>query len=243
MSKHFVFTSAGDNSSFIKWWCSAAQTYDIYVVYYGDNGYIYEEYAKHVAYIERAKGSKFQNFYNFYKKHPDIIAKYERFFILDDDIEITSRDINRMFEISQTYDLMICGPSFKGDSKIAHPITRNKNNTLLEYTNFVEVNTPLFNKIALFGLMRYFDQSLIGYGIDYLYIWANGLYKKDKYAIIHEISCRNPHDAEKKDGKRELNLILNVNNKEILWRTYASKVNCPVKFAHVVYRTVSLPLV
>jgi hypothetical protein len=57
---------------------------------------------------------------------------------------------------------------------------KNKQNTLLDYTNFVEVNTPLFNKVALFGLMRYFDRSLIGYGIDYLYIWANGLYKKDK---------------------------------------------------------------
>jgi len=239
MSKHFVFTSAGDNTNFVKWWCSDKQTYDIYVVYYGDNGHNYEEYAKHVTYIERAKGSKFQNFYNFYKKRPDIIAKYDRFFILDDDIEITSKDITRMFEISEQYNLMICGPSFKHDSKISHPITRNKKDTLLDYTNFIEVNTPLFSKDALFNLMRRFDPSLIGYGIDYLYIWINGKDIKDKYAIIHEISCRNPYDGER--GKRELTLIKNESIKDKLWRTYASKIGCPAKFAHVVHNSIPLP--
>jgi len=239
MSKNIVFTSAGDNSNFIKWWCSDKQNYDIYVMYYGDNMAQYTEYAKHTQFLEMRKGSKFQNFNFFYNKYSDIIERYDRFFILDDDIEITSEDINRMFTISETHNLLICAPSFKHDSKISHPITVHKPHTLLTYTNFVEVNTPLFRKDALVKYMKYYNPCLIGYGIDYLYIWANGCNKTDSYAIIHAITCRNPHDSEKK-GKRELALIANFTKRAAIWKEYAAKIKSPYHFHHKVYKQIPL---
>jgi hypothetical protein len=125
-TKNMVFTSAGDNTDFINLWCSKNADYDIYVIYYGDNEQNYNKYSQQVTFIEKDKGSKFQNFLKFYNKYPDIINKYDRFFILDDDIEIRVDDINTMFAISKKYDLLICWPSFADSSAISLPITKQK---------------------------------------------------------------------------------------------------------------------
>lgn len=130
----------------------------------------------------------FQNFRYFFRAYPEIIEQYDRFFILDDDILIDVPRINKMVEFASTYDLKICGPAFlPGVSKISQAETRKKRSVLLTYTNFVEVNTPLFSKQALLKFMPFFDEQLIGWGIDYLYIWCNGMHERKSYAIIHDI--------------------------------------------------------
>ena len=154
MTSNFVFSSVGDNTNFNKLWIPSSEdpsaNYHVYVIYYGDNEEIYNEYKSQVHYIEQRKGSKFQNFKYFYDKYPEIIEKYERFFVLDDDIEFGIEDINKMFDISTEYNLQICGPSFTHKSKISHRITMHKPNTILTYTNFVEVNVPLFTNCLLY---------------------------------------------------------------------------------------------
>ena len=40
--------------------------------------------------------------------------------------------------------------------------------------------------------MDVYDEKLIGWGIDYLYIWINGLEEKNSFGIIHNISVINP---------------------------------------------------
>jgi len=240
MTKNFVFTSAGDNTNFTKWWCTDVQNYDIYVLYYGTKDENYDAYASKVHSIERRKGSKFQNFYYFYTTYPEIIAKYDRFFILDDDIEITGEQINRMFEISESLQLLICSPSFTHDSKISHPITKHKDKVFLEYTNFMELNTMLFQKAALDNLMKHYDPILIGWGIDYLAFWANGIDTKDSYAIVHEIACTNPRDEMKQNKTRELFLLQGVNDRRKIWNTYAKKKGCPEKYKHYVHKQIAL---
>jgi hypothetical protein len=221
---NFVFTSAGDNTQFDSIWINNEMNYDVYVIYYGDDDNIYNKYKSKVKFIEKRKGSKFQNFKYFYDKYQNIINKYERFFIIDDDIIFNVNDINNMFKISKEYNLDICGPSFLPESKITYEITKHKSNVILTYTNFVEVNVPLFNRIALKKLMDVLDYSLIGWGIDHLYIICNGINKEKSYAIIHIVTCINPKD-DKKSNNRELNLISNVNNRAKMWENFAKKHN------------------
>jgi hypothetical protein len=232
VNRNMVFTSAGDNTNFVKWWCSDKenQNYDIYVFYYGKKEENFKLYESHVTHIEASEGSKFQNFYKFWKKHGDIIDKYDRFFILDDDIEILSKDINEMFELSKEHNLEICGPSFSNDSHISHPVTKHKPNLVLSYTNFVEVNVPLFTRSALDNLMKWYDPILIGWGIDMLYIWANGMDETKSYAIIHKIQCKNPDIKSKKIKTRELMLIKDAGKRAEIWNNYAKKIGCPTKF-------------
>ena len=136
--RNMIFTSAGDNTDFVKLWCSKdKQNYDIYVFYYGKNSDNFTLYEQNVIHIERSSGSKFQNFYKFWNKYPEVINEYDRFFILDDDIEIRSNDINNMFNLSREYNLDICAPSFTHESKISHEVTKHRPNIFLSYTNFV----------------------------------------------------------------------------------------------------------
>lgn len=236
-AKNMVFTSAGDNTNFIKWWCSENAEYDIYVIYYGNNNDNYNIYSRQVKFIEKDSGSKFQNFLKFYNRYPNIIDKYDRFFILDDDIEITADHINTMFNISKKYELSICAPCFNHNSCISWPITKQKPGVFLEYTNFVEVNTPLFDKTALVNTIKWLDPTLIGWGIDILYIWANGIDEKKKYAIIHSVSCYNPDRQKDNNRNRELFKIKGAEKRQEIWETYAQKIGCPKMFKFIAYET------
>ena len=225
--KNIVFTSAGDNTDFHINWCGNNRNYDVYCVYYGDNMDNYNKYKSVVDKIWQRKGSKFQNFYYVYSLSDNIFSSYERFFILDDDIVMSTDDINKMFLLSEEYDLWICQPSFNNISKISHPITKYNPGNILRYTSFVEVNAPLFSKKALTKFMKKYDPILIGWGIDYLYIWANGDTIEDKYAVIDSIQCINPHDNAKPSKKRELNNIEDVDLRIKYWIDIMNKYKIP----------------
>lgn len=235
--KNLVFTSAGDNTEFYKNWLAKNREYDVWVVYYGNNDEIFRKYESLVDRIWRRKGSKFQNFYYIYQNYYNDIMKYDAFYIVDDDIIMSTDDINKLFNILYKYNLSICQPSFTDDSKISHKVTVQIPQNKLRYTNFIEVNTPVFSKKALLKLMKYYDPSLIGWGIDYLYIWANGINEKNKYAVIDDISCINPKDDDKTDG-RELNKIDNYNKRAIIWQKIADKYKIPYSWEHKTYKKI-----
>ena len=222
--KNLVFTSAGDHTNFDKIWLDKERNYDVWVVYYGDNKAVYNNYKSKVDYIERRKGFKFQNFEHIYKTKD--LSQYERFFILDDDIVMSTEDINEMFRLSKKHKFWICGPTFKPQSRISHNITINKPKLAYRYTNYIEVNTPLFTKEALDNLMKVFDSKLIGWGIDHLYIWANGWKEKKRFALIDLVPCINPKE-KLKGGKRELERGKNWDKREDIWNAYEKKLGIP----------------
>ena len=95
------------------------------------------------------------------------------------------------------------------------------------YTNFTEVGTTVFSKYAINKFMEYYDPILIGWGIDYFYIWVLGIDKTDKYAVIDSIQCINPHDDNKKIKAREHTNIENHNKEQEFWIQVQNKYNIP----------------
>lgn len=140
-----------------------------------------------------------------------------------------------MFRISEKYNLSICGPAQSNKGIISHKITLQNPQVFLSYTNFVEVNVPLFNSESLKKIMDIFNEELIGWGIDFLYIFANGMERKNAYAIVHKISCINPRPSQKGTKNRELTKIKNCNNRQNIWEKYANSIGCPKKFIIVVH--------
>lgn len=222
--KNLVFSSVGDNTNFNYIWTEKYRKYDLWVVYYGDNEKKYEDYKKQVDFIHKRKGSKFQNLYYIYNTYKEEILKYDRFFILDDDIVINTSEINRMFEISNKYKLWICQPSFGRGSKTSWEHTKNVKGAILRYTNFIEVNAPLYTRWALQRLMRYYTPKLIGWGVDYLSIWAAGHMYKNTYAVVHIIKCINPLDTEKPNNERELSKLKDWDKREKDWLEVKKKL-------------------
>jgi hypothetical protein len=235
MTKNMIFTSAGDNTSFDELWLGGS--YDIYVFYYGDNEDNYQRYKSKVTYIEKRKGSKFQNFSSFYRIKQHFVKKYDYIFVLDDDIIMNHKDIDKMFIVAQSYDLWICQPSFCSKSQISHEITKHKPTVFLQYTNFIEVNTCLFKKSALDKLMYVYDDQLIGWGIDYLSIQVNGI-ARDKYAVVHDVVCTNPTINDKTVKRRELSLVDKCDQREKIWCDFAKIHDYKPSYEHETYATI-----
>jgi len=236
---NLIFTSAGDNTQFYNYWLGENRNYDVWCVYYGKNDENYNMYEKVVDKIWKRKGSKFQNFHYIYNNYRDLLDNYDRFFIVDDDIIISTNDINKLFDISIQYDLWVCQPSYTIDSKVSHNITVHVSNSLLRYTNFTEVGTTVFSKYAINKFMEYYDPILIGWGIDLFYIWVLGEDNQNKYAIIDSIQCINPHDADKVIKIREHTNIENHSNEASYWEQIKFKYNIP-EFTFKTYSTIKL---
>jgi hypothetical protein len=228
MKKNLLFTSAGDRSKFYDYWCENNRTYDIFLCYYGNSND--KPHKKYVDYYCERKGGKFQNF-NYYwenNNQENLIESnnetklnlhdYDKYFILDDDIIISTNDINELFEIIDIYDLNILQPSFSSQSVISHNITKCINNAILHYTNFIEVNTMMFKKEILEKCMKIYDNTLVGWGIDHLFMWYLEK-KEDKYAIIDKITCINPH------GERDIEKLENTITRKNKWDIIKKKNN------------------
>ena len=224
-NKNLVFTSAGDKTNFVSHWLDRQfhRNFDIWVVYYGDSET--DKYKENADHWERRKGSKFQNFYYMWKKYKAHLKKYKKIFVLDDDIIFSTIDINRCFEMSYLHELWLLQPTFKTSSKISHEITKQKPNSVLRYSNFVEVNTSLFDVEILEDIMEKYDPVLIGYGVDLLvsYILTRRKdYHRKKIALLDNVSCVNPHDIYK-GGVREVDRVGPSSKRMEIWSKFAQK--------------------
>ena len=192
MKKNLIFSSFGDVAQLPNW-IGSDQNYDIWITYYGDDENKYNHYKQYAQFIKKSKGSKFQNFNLIWKDFHSELNKYERFFILDDDIIFDSyKDINKMFNFARDESTWICGPTFKPLGKISHVLTQTDKSASFRYVNFVEVNTPLFSNFAINKFMKHYDKSLIGWGLDFYYIQILGHAAKNRYALFDEVSVINP---------------------------------------------------
>ena len=205
MKKNLIFSSIGDVAQ-IRNWIGPDQNYDIWATYYGDDENKYNDYKQYTQFLRKSKGSKFQNFNVIWKEFNSELNEYERFFILDDDIIFDSyKDINKMFNFAKEQSTWICGPTFKSFGKISHSITQTDESASFRYVNFVEINTPLFSNFAINKFMKHYDNSLIGWGLDFCYIQILGRSAKNRYALVDEVSVINPLPQKALD-------LCNINN-------------------------------
>lgn len=240
--KNLVFTSCGDRDLFWNLWLDEDRNYDLVIYHYGDDNSLYEKYNQIAVFSKRNKASKFQNLFQFYQQHNDILSKYDYVFVVDDDIQICTKDINRLFKIAKERELKICQPSLSPKGIIDHYINRHNKKLKIAYTNFVEVNTPLFEKNALFNLLKIYEFDLIGYGIDYLFIQANGLENKNDYAVIHEIIATNPKFKERYSEldlcstHKKLSSAEKAWERKMLWEEYCKKNGYKSEYKKIVHK-------
>ena len=88
--------------------------------------------------------------------------------------------------------------------------------------------------------MEVLDYSLIGWGIDILYMILNGLDKKESYAIIHYIKCINPEDNHKLHKKRELSCLKNCDLRKYVWIIFAKKKKIPQGFHTKEFKSIKI---
>ena len=218
-----VFTSAGDRSNVAQWYREDKE-FDLMVVYYGDKAEY--EYATLADRLEVRKDGKFPNLLHFYDSIP---AQYTSIFVLDDDIDMSSDAISALFRFQEEHNVGIASPTFK-------PYHRGYNSlvpvdgSVIRYVDFVEMNTPMFQRGVLDKFMKVFDPVLKGWGAD---IWFAHLCNEDdacNLAVADEIHAHNP--LARANGKREIEALQPESERAKTWRAVAKKHNIPDSTGH-----------
>lgn len=180
---NLIISPVGNNSLHSSWMGDDAN-FDLVLLYYGDNENIAQSYLYYTPYVYTAKGEKYHLLKSFIQSNLDFISNYEYIWFPDDDVSISTQNINKLFKIATQYELSISQPAMEG--YISHEITKPISNSLLRYTNFVEVLAPLFDKETLFKVYDTFNLNYSSWGYDYLWTHLLG-YPKNKIAIIDDI--------------------------------------------------------
>ena len=183
MKKYLVISTVGDESLHSEW-IQDNPIFDLVLIYYGNNKDIAEMYSKQTPYVYMAKGEKYHLLKSFILSELEFISQYSYIWLPDNDVSISTKNINKLFELANKYKLSLCQPSMNG--YVSHRITLPQPNNLLRYTNFVEVLAPMMNLETLLFVKDTFDENYSGWGYDFLWPYMLN-YPKDKIAIIDSI--------------------------------------------------------
>lgn len=123
------------------------------------------------------------------------ISQYEYIWLPDDDLQISTADVNEMFRLAKKYKLILGQPSVTGNLTW-HWYLRQRKNFTLRWTNFVEVMCPFFSNGFLHECIDTFAQNNSSYGIDVEWSFRTN---PNKTAIIDKVAVK--HIREVYSGK------------------------------------------
>lgn len=134
-------------------------------------------------------GRKIAGYHALFQCYPEIVTRYDFIALIDDDIEATKLDLNRLFAIGRQYKLDLFQPALSWDSYFSYAATLvSGKRYLLRYTNTVEMMCPVFSARCLQTALKLFG---LGYetGIDLLWTRLTDL-PWLRYAIVDDVVVR-----------------------------------------------------
>ena len=191
-----MIVPAGDQSLHEDWF-APERRFHLCVNYYGDDEAVAARYAARSDWFFRYKGTAFQSLIQILKHH-DFWKRYAYVQRVDDDIRATAADWNTCFAICERFRLNSAQPSFEHDN-LCWKIVGNDPQCLLRYTNFVEIQSPIWSRQTLQQhvlplLLAHEGRIRTGWGLDY--VFAHQLRFRDM-AIIDRVKVAHtrPHST------------------------------------------------
>lgn len=183
--KYLLFSSIDPaRSAYSDWLGSSDRNFDVVLYIY--NGDLNDNRAD---YVIKRPGFKFPNFHAFSKVVN--IRKYDAVWIVDDDIHMTTYDINKMFEIFSNNKLLLGQPSYDNRTASSWDLSYADHNYHLRFTNFIENGAAIMSKKALSVCLPTMEFIKSGWGADF--IWPHLLsFPDNKIAIIDDVQCHHP---------------------------------------------------
>lgn len=131
------------------------------------------------------------------------LDEYDYFYFLDDDIEIDTRSINRLFALSKAFESQISCAALSADSFCSWPIFKQKSGHFCRYVGQVEVMAPLFSAPALKICLPSFTATKSSWGLDS--VWAKLLdYPEHSLIVFDTVIMKHLYPVGKGDLYRKL---------------------------------------
>lgn len=196
--KNLVICPAGDNSIH-NTWNTEGRDFDTVILYYGDNEKVFEEYSKTSNRCLKVKGQKGKLLFDFISNNIPYIINYDFIWQVDDDIKSNFLDINKFFKINKLYDLWLSQPCIS--QNVSFEIEKKNIDTILRFTNFVEILCPCFSLRTLLFLYNTYNYNQSSWGLDFLWPKLLG-YPLDKIAIVDEVEVEHTRPVASGYGSR-----------------------------------------
>ena len=192
--KNLIFTSAGQREfrdknnnpiegTAIESWNDGDREFDIVV-------YCYDESLTGMGdcdvWVQR-KGTKYQNFYHYAINNSKELEQYDYVWVVDDDMFMSTDDINKMFMMMEDYNIDLGQPSMDNEGMHYIHFLINDPDYTLRYTNYIECSAPIFSKPALQKILPTFNETITGFGWDALI--SDMILEEDNVAVFDNIKA------------------------------------------------------
>lgn len=177
-------------------WTLGKRNYDVMLIYYDADDY--QEFKKIADYFVLTKGFKYPLLAEILSQNIELLSKYAYFFFPDDDVRMSSKEINKLFRFSKKQKINICQPSLFPEN-CNWPITQHNPNTQFRYVSLVEIMCPLFSQHALKKCLPSFSESYSGWGLEAA--WYRCLGSRDDNFIVYDL-VRAKHEGIRAMGSK-----------------------------------------
>jgi len=166
MKQHkYLVISAISRRSLHLQWITDDRNFDVVLINYESD---LQDSIEHEEGVEEHfhKGSKFE----LTKWYIETFGNhYDAYLLLDDDILTNAHDINKMFEYMAEYDLHIAHPALN-PINVTSPNLCPAKNTIIRYTNWIELQAVLMTKEVMYNIVDYLAESKSGWGFPELWL-------------------------------------------------------------------------
>ena len=169
-------------------------------------------------YVFFQKGTKFTAVWLLWARYREILAHYEHVLFLDDDVEVTGTDLNRLFRKCRMHELDLAQMSLSKDSSCNWvELFSQSGNTSPRKVSAVEIMMPVFSASAIRRVAPTFAQSVSGFGLDL----AWGKLIRDAggtIAVLDDVVATHARPVDQTDGAYYSYLRRHmINAKSELW--------------------------
>lgn len=161
-SRNCVISAVG-GSSLHKEWINGTTDFDLHLLIYDDS---YSYFYNDSPFIMCQKGYKLKLVYDYLQRNPDFLEIYDYFFLPDDDIRMSTEQVNALFREMRQNNLAIAQPGLI-DSYYTYEHTLRHSKTTIRYVNFVEMMLPCFSTVALQKVLFTFNENKQGWGCEF----------------------------------------------------------------------------
>jgi hypothetical protein len=147
-------------------WLRGTRDWDLAISYYGEDK---EKTFPEASFVHRFQGGKWEGIYEFFKSYPDVIERYEYFWLPDDDILTDSATISELFSLVRQNRFELAQPALTADSYFSHLITVQCSCFFVRRSTLVEIMVPVISRSLLIKVLPYLKSAQSGFGLDFIW--------------------------------------------------------------------------
>lgn len=158
--------------------------FDLHLLVYDDSA---SQWQKDTPFVYNGGGYKMDMTFKYLQLHPELLEAYNYFFLMDDDVRMSTEEVNHLFECMLKFHLEIAQPALV-DSFYTYEHTLYHQDNHLRYTNFIEMMIPCFSRNALKKVLPTFKKKKRAQGIEWH--WPQLIQSNQKdMAVIDEVTA------------------------------------------------------